>query len=59
MREALAASSAKEASAVSNANEVLAASSTIKASAASDADAVEKNQKPVLLGVQCVRHSAV
>ena len=53
MRQALAASSAKEASAVSNAKEVLAASSTIKVSAASDVDVVEKNQmggeKPVLL----------
>ena len=51
MRRALTASSAKEASAVSNAKEVLAASCTIKASA--DADVVEKNQmcgkKPVLL----------
>ena len=51
MRQALAASSAKEASAVSNAKEVLATSSTIKASAASDVDVVEKNQmggeKPV------------
>ena len=44
MRQALAASSAKEASAVSNAKGVLAASSTMTASAASDADVVEKNQ---------------
>ena len=53
MRQTLAASSAKEASAASNAKVVLDASSTTKASAASDADVVEKNQmggeKPVLL----------
>ena len=53
MRQALAAGSAKEPSAVSNAKEVLAASSTLKASAASDVDVIEKNQiggeKQVLL----------
>ena len=53
MRQALAASSAKEASAVSKAEEVLASSCTTQASAASDAEVVEKNQmggeKPVLL----------
>ena len=53
MRQALAASCAKEASAVNNAKEVLAASSTMQASAASDVDVAEKNQmggeKPVLL----------
>ena len=53
MKQALAASSAKEASAASNAKGVLDASSTMVASAASDADMVEKNQmgeeKSVLL----------
>ena len=43
-RQALAASSAKEASAVSNAKEVLVATSTKKASTANDVDVVEKNQ---------------
>ena len=53
MRQALAASSAKEASAVSNAKEVLAASSTIKASAASDVDVVEKKRTRWVERNQC------
>ena len=44
MRQALAASSAKETSAVSNAKGVLAASRKMTACAARDADVVEKNQ---------------
>ena len=53
MKQALVASSAKEACAASNAKGVPAASSTMAAFAASDADMVEKNQmggeKPVML----------
>ena len=54
MRQALAASSATEASAAGNVKRVPVASSTMAVSAASDADMVEKNQiggeKPVLIG---------
>ena len=63
MKHALAAGSAKEASAASKARELLAVSSTVTASAATQTwlrrtRRVERNQC-CSLGLQCVRHSAV